>query len=304
MGEWPSRRSAKPATSAIGYNQMSENRIVELCGISRARSREDFERAIRERICPFARGKCSNAKKSNRDSAPEICSVRYRKNDVIVCPKRFLERNQIFIDCLYLFSSREPSDELYLVPDVKTPGGTVDYFLIAARNGKIVDFLGIDLRTIDAKGSLCRERRSFLEERGLPNDERELGGSESSFGLKWKTTLKKILVQLHRKGETFEKLNKRLVLVVQKPLYKRMKRILQSESVEGVRIDDPIQIHSYDFAETESGTRLKWDDRISATSDDIARCLKLSEQNKQSLDELLSFVKRELTDERRLDITR
>lgn len=42
--------------------------------------------------------------------------------------------------------------------------------------------------------------------------------SKKTFGMNGKMTLKTILIQMHHKSETFEHLNKYLVLIIQKPL--------------------------------------------------------------------------------------
>ena len=44
-----------------------------------------------------------------------------------------------------------------------------------------------------------------------------------SFGMNWKMTAKTILVQLHHKVDTFENLNRKLVLVLQQPLLDYMR---------------------------------------------------------------------------------
>lgn len=70
---------------------------------------------------------------------------------MMICPHRLLERKQVFIDCLHLLS-HEPGIELHVVPEVSVPGGSVGYFLTAVDDGKIVDFLGVELQTMDTTG--------------------------------------------------------------------------------------------------------------------------------------------------------
>ena len=75
--------------------------------------------------------------------------MKYQTQDIIICPFRLLEHNQIFMDCLHLLTLHEPGNELYLIPEVQIPGGNVDYFLVSAKNKKVKDFIGIELQTMD-----------------------------------------------------------------------------------------------------------------------------------------------------------
>ena len=75
---------------------------------------------------------------------------------------------------------------------------------------------------MDTTGTVWPERQKFLNEKGISVDAEDLS-SKKSFGMNWKMTLKTILIQMHHKSETFENLNKHLVLIIQKPLYEHMK---------------------------------------------------------------------------------
>ena len=48
----------------------------------------------------------------------------------------------------------EPGNELHTVPEVSVPGGSVDYFLASVRDGKVKDFVGIELQTLDTTGTV------------------------------------------------------------------------------------------------------------------------------------------------------
>lgn len=70
---------------------------------------------------------------------------------------------------------------------------------------------------MDTTGTVWPERQRFLNEKGIAVDPVDLN-NKKSFGMNWKMTLKTILIQMHHKSETFEHLNKHLVLIIQKPL--------------------------------------------------------------------------------------
>lgn len=187
------------------------SKISEFFGLNCKDESLDFEAAMNTQICPYTQRVCTKMRKSDPDIKIGTCSVQYQHQDVIICPYRLLEHNQIFIDCLHLLTMHEPGNELYLVPEVQIPGGHVDYFLASAKDKKVKDFIGIELQTMDTTGTVWPERQKFLNEKGISVDAEDLS-SKKSFGMNWKMTLKTILIQMHHKSETFENLNKHLVL--------------------------------------------------------------------------------------------
>lgn len=70
---------------------------------------------------------------------------------------------------------------------------------------------GANQRVMDTTGTVWPERQRFLHEMGFSVDETDLN-NRRPFGMNWKMTLKTILIQMHHKSETFEHLNKHLVL--------------------------------------------------------------------------------------------
>src|SRR6202043_1451815 len=99
---------------------------------------------------------------------------------------RLLERRQIFTDCLHLLS-HEPGNELHLVSEVGIPGGSIDYFLASVREGKVRDFVAVELQTLDTTGTVWPERQRFLREHKL-RGKRQHATSDKPFGRNWKRT--------------------------------------------------------------------------------------------------------------------
>lgn len=116
-------------------------------------------------------------------------------------------------------------------------------------------------------------------------------------------TLKTILIQMHHKSETFEHLNKHLVLIIQKPLYEHMRSEFNFGEINSVRLGDPVHIHSYDFTEHDKSLSLTLDTRISTDSEGIAKCLGLNAESKMELQELVRILEAKLTDANRLNVT-
>ena len=261
----------------------------------------DFSSALKKQDCPFTGKICTKMRKSNPDIKIGTCSVKYQNQDVIICPFRLLEHNQIFIDCLHLLTMHEPGNELYLVPEVQIPGGHVDYFLVSAKNKKVKDFIGIELQTMDTTGTVWPERQKFLNEQGIDVDPSDIE-SKKTFGMNWKMTLKTILIQMHHKSETFEHLNKYLVLIIQEPLFEHMKSDFNFSKIEGVRLGDPIHIHSYSFCKHENNLQLSLSNRVSTDSEGIANCLGLNAESKVELKDIIVLLESKISTANRLNI--
>lgn len=91
------------------------------------------------------------------------------------------------------------------------------YVLAAVRNGKVRDFVGVELQTLNTTGTVWPERQRFLVSKGF-NNIPNADPKRQDLWHDWKMTAKTVLVQLHHKIQTFESLNEHLVLVVQNRL--------------------------------------------------------------------------------------
>lgn len=193
------------------------SRVVELFGRATAVGEaEPWAKLVQSQPCPYLKRKCLKVRKSEPEISIGTCTVAngQDRTPIVICPHRFRERGQVFTDCLHLLTLHQPGNELHVVPEVTIPGGSVDYFLVSARDGKLKDFIGIEFQTLDTTGTVWPERQRFLASMGIEVKEEDTA-SEKGFGMNWKMTARTILVQLHHKIETFEQLNKHFVLVVQ-----------------------------------------------------------------------------------------
>lgn len=179
--------------------------VVELFGHSADKHGQDWNKIIREQQCVFIGKGCYKVRKSEPDKSIGTCTVLYGKSrePIIICPTRLLERRQIFTDCFHLLTTHQPGNELHIVPEVAIPGGSVDYFLVSAKDGKVKDFVGIELQTLDTTGTVWPERQRLLKELGVRRSD-EAEKSAKPFGMNWKMTAKTTLVQMHHKIQTFE----------------------------------------------------------------------------------------------------
>ena len=224
------------------------------------------------------------------------CSMTYGKSDqpVMICPARLLERNQIFTDCIHLLTLHEPGNELRLVGELSVPGGSIDYCLVSVRDGKAKDFVGIELQTLDTTGTAWPERQRFLRSHGVRVEPQDVA-SDRGFGMNWKMTAKTILVQLNHKIETFEHLNKHIVLVLQDRLLNYMQQAFAFGHIRGVRDGDPMHFHAYELRKEESTFSLKLNERLSTDSAGVAACLGLQVDAKVELTTILRQIESKLS---------
>lgn len=230
------------------------NRILEFYGFStRTEQERNWAETAATQYCPFLNRKCVKIRKSEPEKSIGTCSVEYGKAraTIIICPHRLLERNQIFVDCLHLLSLHEPGNALHIVSEVSLPGGSVDYFLVSARDGSIKDFVGIELQSLDTTGTIWPERQELLKEsRG---SYRPQGASRKPFGMNWKMTAKTILMQLHHKIQTFELLNKHLVLILQDHFLEYIRQSFSLEHLEPPKVGNSMHIHCYSLKPNQTG---------------------------------------------------
>lgn len=247
--------------------------------------------------CPFLDRKCIKVRKSQPEISIGTCSVLYgrAKRPMIICPFRLLERGQIFTDCLHLLSVHEPGNELHVIPEVSVPGGSVDYFLASVRDGKIKDFVGIELQTLDTTGTVWPARQRFLQKVGM-DVVRENTAPYKTYGMNWKMTAKTILIQLHHKIETFEAINKSLVLVIQDFLLEYLRSQFQFSHINDSRRGDSMQIHAYRMDQKEGGRHsLQLGTRISTDSKGIATSLGLQADANVDLDQIVQQLEAKIS---------
>lgn len=79
--------------------------------------------------------------------------------------------------------------------------------------------------------------------------------------------------------------------------------IFDFAGIEGVRIGDPVHIHSYNFEQGEDSLYLSLHTRISTDSSGIAHCLGLNAERKVELEDLIRMLEPKLIEANRLKIS-
>jgi hypothetical protein len=281
------------------------SKVIELFGQSTTQPQTDWKKVVGAQRCSYSGNPCYKIRKSAPDVAIGTCTVAYGKQSspIIICPTRLTEKGQIFTDCLHLLTSHEPGNALHVLSEVSIPGGSVDFFLISARAGKVVDFVGIELQTLDTTGTVWPERQRFLKTVGVPRiDTAET--STKSYGMNWKMTAKTILLQMHHKATTFEHINKRLVLVIQDPLLRYMAGEFKFDHLRApASIGDSVHLHSYELiAATTNTLRPSLQSRLSTDADGIATCLGLQAEPRVDLAHIVASLEARISDGNRFSL--
>lgn len=266
--------------------------VVELFGHSTA-EKHDWAAIVKGQQCPFLGRRCYKVRKSDPDTSIGTCTVLYGKpqEPVMICPTRLIERRQIFIDAMHLLTTHEPGNELHIVSEVSVPGGSVDYFLVSVRDGRVKDFVGIELQTPDTTGTVWPERQRFLRETNVPRAD-QAEDSNKSYGMNWKMTAKTILVQMHHKIQTFEHVGKKLVLVVQDKLLSYMSREFNFGHLKnpGV-IGDSMHFHAYQMRPQPNGAfKLALSSRLSTDAEGIGLCMGLQAEARVELEQIVQAL--------------
>lgn len=274
------------------------SKVLELFGHRSSDDTHDWEEIVAEQYCPFLEKACFKVRKSDPDTAIGTCSVSYGRSGkkIMICPARLLQKRQIFLDCFHLLSSHEPGNELHIIPEVAVPGGSVDYFLVSAKRGKVRDFVGIELQTLDTTGTVWPERQRLLRDLDVPRKD-DAEHSRRPFGMNWKMTAKTILVQMHHKVNTFEHVNRKLVLIIQDMLLEYMKSEfyfghLSEPGLSG----DTMHFHAYSLDEAEDQSlSLDLVSRLSTDADGVSRALGLQAEARVELEEIIQRLERKIS---------
>ncbi|MBI4580147.1 MAG: hypothetical protein HY718_10625 [Planctomycetes bacterium] len=271
--------------------------IVELFGHPTSHEAGvDWKAAIRTQRCPYLGRTCIKVRKSQPRISIGTCTVLHgaARQPVMICPFRLLEGRQIFADCLHLLTLHEPGNELHVIPEMTLPGGSVDYFLVSATKGKPVDFVGIELQTLDTTGTVWPARPRFLKSVGAPTDARA-AKSPKPYGINWKMTAKTILVQLHHKIQTFEHISKHLVLIVQDRLLEYMGREFTLDHLSDPKLGHAMHFHAYSLDQHGTSHRLQLAERRSTDAAGISMALGLQEQANVELSVILADIEAKLS---------
>lgn len=210
-----------------------------------------WHQIIANEYCPFLQRRCAKTRKSDPSITIGTCIVGNRGAPVVICPYRFRIDGTIFADSIGLLRNHEPSNEIHIVPEIAIPGGTIDYFVVSVDGSLIVDYIGLEIQTLDTTGTVWPARQKLV--RDLLDSPEELDRDDRSYNMNWKMTAKTILMQMHHKAETLELLHKKLVLVIQDVFFDYTVRAFSTASLTPAIVNDPVHFHIYTLRQGTDG---------------------------------------------------
>jgi hypothetical protein len=248
--------------------------------------------ALRKQACPFLGRRCEKPRKSDPKQTIGACVVGHGGAPLIICPHRFIQRDQIFLDCVGLLM---PKLQYLIVREVSMPGGSIDYFLVGMRGGEIFDYCGVEIQSLDTTGS-----GGIWQAREDPS--RGAAAASYAYGINWKMSAKTILVQLHHKAASFEALGKKLVLVVQREFFSYVTREFDVSQLRPAQKQDPIHFHIYDPVSLNSRLQVVLTDRRSTDVGGVERMLKLGRSPDILESEVIRRIKAKMPTARPLSV--
>ncbi|RGK44739.1 hypothetical protein DXD09_09395 [Ligilactobacillus ruminis] len=275
------------------------NKVNEMFGLyTNSDEFPNLREALVNQTCPYMNGaQCYKTRKSDPDTAIGTCSLCFNNVDqpILICPEPLTQDGRVFNDCLSFISSSIAGSDLYLVPEVTTSVGRIDYVLAAVRDGSPVDFVAIELQTLDTTGSIWNSRQELLLEHGYNVDEGAARSSGAS--LNWRMTAKTILAQLLQKSQLFASMNRNLVLICQTPLFDYMQANFNFEGVREADSRDVLHFHMYDYVSKPFGMQLKLSSMRSASLDVVESIMGQRQDNNQALQEINATISSRLKPE-------
>jgi hypothetical protein len=271
--------------------------IIELFTIPTQDDSVEWQSVVTDQQCAYLKRSCVKVRKSQPEIAIGTSSVQQslkQPQPIIICPHRFLERGQIFLDCLHLLRLHEPGNEIHRVSEVEIPGGSVDYFLVSVQGNRVVDFVGIELQALDTTGTLWPPRQRFLHAAGVTiHDDLD---SRNPYGINWKMTAKTTLVQLHHKVETFENMGRHLVLALQDSLLAYMSREFRFGHIQTAKAGHSLHFHAYGLQQTtDNRFRIDLRSRLGTDAQGVASALGLQSNPNVEMEVILALLQTKIS---------
>lgn len=216
----------------------------------------EWRNLLKAEHCQYLGRRCIKTRKSQPDVTIGTCTVGYGGAPIIICPVRFLQRRQIFLDTIHLLEQHQPGNQLHVVPEVTIPGGSVDFFVVSVYRGEIRDYVAVEIQALDTTGTVwpTRQRLAADVARDPAQGISTAIAGEKSYGINWRMTAKTILVQMHHKVTSLELLGKKLVLIIQDTFRDYIMREFQTSSLHDAETADSAHFHAYSVTQTEGGT--------------------------------------------------
>lgn len=182
-----------------------------------------------------------------------------------VCPRRFYQAN-FFDDVIdHCWPGTRPENPR-LSGEIAMKGfGRVDFVIadIDPETDAVKEFVSVEMQAVDITGSYMPAYQAVLNNQD---------DCIATVGINWKNVQKRYINQLVEKGFYHHIWQSRIVAVLQKPLYERMRTNLQFDEIKAGGTNNPITFMLYDFVpdpEREGGHVLQFDSAVSTSHNSL-----------------------------------
>jgi len=196
---------------------------------------------------------------------------------VIICPKRFYEKDKVFHDIANFFFSSGISSglitELRLYSELGTPAPhdrAIDWTLVAFDStGNVVDYVAIELQATatGSTGPIVPARNDFFScDRSLFND-------SYGYGTNITMSSKTILEQILHKTPLFSSWGRKFVLVIQDTFLRHLRSKYNFQHFSEAKLEDSFFVFSYGLDKIDYGFKLTLEERISCPQNLVDLCI-------------------------------
>lgn len=216
--------------------------------------------------CPFVGRACTKFDHTNT-ICYGTCSVTNTGQNVVICPDRLYADNYstirrvsesvfgktpflMFGDYIKIITSNNRNYDVVVAlgqnsgKEVKLSKMSMDWVLARIKNGKLIEYVGIEVQSIDITGNYrdawyaARDMKSIIP--------------PSAHGLNWANVHKRLIPQIIRKSIVYSKsdlVKQGLYFIVPEPVYQKFEEIIGAD-IPTVNISgkDTITVHTYDLS--------------------------------------------------------
>lgn len=214
--------------------------LVEIFGYAPKDATPNARKYWELKACPFVGRACTKYDHTHT-ICYGTCSVTNAGQEVVICPNRLYANNyepirdvaenvfgkQPFMLFDEYIKKSSPSLECVVAlgqnsgKEVKLSKMSMDWVLAHIKNGKLIEYVGIEVQSIDITGNY---RDAWYAARDQKSDI-----PASGHGLNWANVHKRLMPQIIRKGLVYSKsslVKKGLFFIVPEPVYQRFEEII------------------------------------------------------------------------------
>lgn len=262
----------------MSSKEIPSNTLIEIFGHNPDDGTENTRLLWEAGVCPFTMTAC---KKINHSSGIVYgtCSARTGSREVIICPNRLYANKYEVIRRVseesfggipfLMFSEYWENRDDYITQDVVVALGqnsgreiklgtslSMDWVLARIKNGKLLEYVGIEVQSIDITGNYrdnwhYYKRQDYLNEVDVPCSEN---------GYNWANVHKRLIPQLIRKGQIYA--NSKLVrhglfFILPEVVYQKFESVLGPLAYASGPSKGVMTVHTYELGDPVSNGNIR-----------------------------------------------